>query len=108
MDWENILKEALSKLVAWVLVSVAYHASYSGAERMRRKSGFWNSRLGMFLAYPCYLFCVAVIIFLFWPSYGTDKEQVEREVSLFIALGLPAIVAIYRHYKKRPVKGDAQ
>jgi hypothetical protein len=103
LEWENILSQALSKLGAWLLVFVAYQISYVSVGVMRKGSKFWNSRTGKFLAYPCFLFWVAVVS-LFDPTGKTNEDV----ATTFFVIAAPAMVAVYRHYKKNPREGDAQ
>lgn len=78
----------------------------------------------MLLAYPFFIFWVAVVSLVIWASYGThtedgdplrgggevvtdfeptDKERNEYGVETFFVLGIPSMVAVYKTYKKNPV-----
>ena len=75
------------------------------------------------MAYPFFIFWVAVVSLVIWASYGThtedadplrgggevvtdfeptDKERNEYGVETFFVLGIPAMVAVYKNYKKNP------
>lgn len=131
MNFDSILNGVVGTLGSWLQVFIAYHISYTFVEQMRSEPrhwriAFWNSKLGMFVAYPFFLFWVAVVSLCLWAGYGThkededplrggggevvvdfvptDKERNEYGVTTFFVLGIPAAVAVYRHYKKNPVK----
>jgi hypothetical protein len=129
MNYGGIFNEVWRTLGAWLLVFLAYHIARLFLEYMRDESKgpntkLWNSRRGMFLAYPFFIFCVAVVSLCLWAAYGThtededplrgggevvtdfeptDKERNEYGVKTFLVLGIPAMVAVYKNYKRNPV-----
>ena len=129
MDYGKVFLDVWHTLGSWYLVVAAYYVAYTFVSQMRENKQFWsvtlwNSRLGRFLAYPFFVFWVAVVSLALWAGYGTHtededplrgggepvtdfeptaKERNEYGAQMFFELGIPALFAVYRHYKKSPI-----